>query len=308
MVGGFWAGQLPLSVDWALASHWDRWTWHKSGIGSHPTAQMAKISNMKYAIKWECSYKSQNWALASHWDRFAWHKSPPSFTPRSQMEKISNIKENVGESIEKLQDWSSNTVGQVNMARSELFAQSSLLLASSHASQGPSDWCAENGNELKCSVQVKFVGTAWWLNGETLTEVQIQFKYKTHLAQYQVYLTKYQIYLAKYQIHSPKYQIHLPKYQTHPPQYQFSFAVQIQWMRPARIVISINVIDLLVLDSSLICWAMKIVLEWTLLIHCTANLINSVLCSCHSVSSQSQATNSASDGILSVNHWAWHWP
>ena len=102
-------------------------------------------------------------------------------------------------------------------------------------------------------MEVKFVGTAWWLNGETLTEVQIQFKYKTHLAQYQVYLTKYQIYLAKYQIHSPKYQIHLPKYQTHPPQYQFSFAVQIQWMRPARIVISINVIDLLVLDSSLIC-------------------------------------------------------
>ena len=68
-------------------------------------------------------------------------------------------------------------------------------------------------------MEVKLVGTAWWLNGETLTEVQIQFKYKTHLAQYQVYLTKYQIYLAKYQIHSPKYQIHLPKYQTHPPQY-----------------------------------------------------------------------------------------
>ena len=123
------------------------------------------------------------------------------------------------------------------MASSELQLQV-LLLVSSHASQGPSDWCAENGNELKCSVEVKFVGTAWWLNGETLAEVQIQFKYKTHLAQYQEYLTKYQIYLTK----KPNTQSQIPNTPsfpntTHPPKYQFSFAVQIKWMRPVSIVI-----------------------------------------------------------------------
>ena len=238
MVGGFWAGQLPLSVDWGLASHWDRWTWHKSGIGSHPTAQIAKISNIKDAIKWKCSYKSQNWALTSHWDRFAWHKSPPSFTPRSQMEKISNIKENVGESIDKLLNWSSNTVGQVNMSSSELQLQV-LLLASSQASQGPSDWCAENGNELKCSVEVKFVGTAWWLNGETLTEwgadpVQIQNPPCS------IPRIPYQIPNTPDQIPNTQSQItNTPSFPntTHPPKYQFSFAVQIKWMRPARIVI-----------------------------------------------------------------------
>ena len=64
---------------------------------------------------------------------------------------------------------------------------------------------AEIGNDVKCSTEVKFIGTAWWLNGETLTEVQIQFKYQTHIAQYQIYLTKYQMHSpnAKYQTQSP---------------------------------------------------------------------------------------------------------
>ena len=68
---------------------------------------------------------------------------------------------------------------------------------------------AEIGNDVKCSTEVKFIGTAWWLNGETLTEVQIQFKYQTHIAQYQINLTKYQMHSpnAKYTFANTKHRV-----------------------------------------------------------------------------------------------------